>query len=145
MEQTNNNSHRLNGTARDFVLAGNARFTISNPDTGARFTYRVRKGDGDAPYFVSVLTGPDNDNAFTYLGCIFDGETFRVTARSKIGKGAPSAVAFDWTWPRLGNADALGPVEIWHEGRCGRCGRALTVPESIASGIGPVCATQAGN
>lgn len=30
-------------------------------------------------------------------------------------------------------------LEVWHEGRCGRCGRALTVPESIASGIGPVC------
>ena len=31
-------------------------------------------------------------------------------------------------------------LEVWHEGRCGRCNRALTVPESIASGIGPECA-----
>jgi hypothetical protein len=26
--------------------------------------------------------------------------------------------------------------------RCRRCGRALTTPESIASGIGPVCASK---
>jgi hypothetical protein len=31
-------------------------------------------------------------------------------------------------------------VEIWHEGRCCRCGRRLTVPESIYAGIGPDCA-----
>jgi len=30
-------------------------------------------------------------------------------------------------------------LEIWHEGRCGRCNRKLTVPASIALGIGPEC------
>jgi hypothetical protein len=30
-------------------------------------------------------------------------------------------------------------LEVWHEGRCGRCGRALTVPESVERGIGPEC------
>jgi len=28
---------------------------------------------------------------------------------------------------------------VFHEGACGRCGRTLTVPESIASGFGPEC------
>jgi hypothetical protein len=30
-------------------------------------------------------------------------------------------------------------LEIWHEGSCLRCGRKLTVPESIESGYGPEC------
>ena len=30
--------------------------------------------------------------------------------------------------------------EMLHEGRCGRCARRLTVPASVASGIGPECA-----
>jgi len=34
--------------------------------------------------------------------------------------------------------------ELMHEGRCGRCGRPLTRPESIQSGIGPICATLGG-
>ena len=30
-------------------------------------------------------------------------------------------------------------VEIWHEGKCGKCGRPLTVPSSIENGLGPSC------
>lgn len=40
--------------------------------------------------------------------------------------------------------DVLGKVEVWHEGSCGRCGRKLTVPESIANGLGPECAEKVG-
>lgn len=36
--------------------------------------------------------------------------------------------------------DALDRVEVWHEGSCGRCGRKLTVPSSIETGLGPECA-----
>jgi hypothetical protein len=28
---------------------------------------------------------------------------------------------------------------VWHEGSCARCGKKLTVPESIESGFGPEC------
>ena len=31
-------------------------------------------------------------------------------------------------------------LEVWHEGRCGRCGRKLTTPQSVETGFGPVCA-----
>ena len=27
-------------------------------------------------------------------------------------------------------------IEIWHEGKCGKCGRTLTVPDSIINGLG---------
>ena len=30
-------------------------------------------------------------------------------------------------------------IELWHEGRCGKCGRVLTVPTSISTGFGPDC------
>ena len=33
---------------------------------------------------------------------------------------------------------------VRHDGRCGRCGRQLTVPSSIDKGIGPECATKMG-
>ena len=33
-------------------------------------------------------------------------------------------------------------LTVFHDGKCGRCGRKLTVPESIQSGLGPVCAGQ---
>lgn len=38
----------------------------------------------------------------------------------------------------------LNKLSYYHEGRCGRCRRKLTVPESIINGIGPVCAAKGG-
>jgi len=127
-----------------FILAGNAVFTLRNPATGNRFTFRVRAGKGEgAPHFVQVLTGPDNGADFTYLGCIFTDGRFMVTRKSRISPDAPSARAFSWAWNRVHAGRDLGPAEVWHEGRCGACGRALTVPESIQTGLGPICAGRA--
>ena len=54
-----------------FILAGNAVFTIENTATGNRFTFKVRRPDDDKPHFVSVLTGPNNENSYSFLGTIF--------------------------------------------------------------------------
>lgn len=128
--------------ARRFVLAGNATFTIVSAKTGTRFTYKVRAKDiesGRTLHFVSVLTGADNENSFTFLGTIFDGTCFRHSAKSRIGREAPSARAFAWAFGRILD-DALGETaSVHHEGKCGRCGRKLTVPHSIEVGFGPEC------
>lgn len=149
-----------------FVLAGRAVFTIENPATGGRFTYRVRAksrtapgptregGSGDPLWFVAVLTGPDNTRDYSYLGILAPDRdpylrgtpsrpVFRWTARSAIARDAPSVVAFAWFWRRLRAGRDLAGVRVCHEGRCGRCGRALTVPESVESGLGPECASRA--
>lgn len=130
---------------REFLLSGNAYFTVVNPKSGGRYTFRVSQRENEdgskSPYFVGVLSGPDNTSHYRYLGVIFDGKTFRRTSKSKIDPKAPSALCFSWLWKVLTtNSPSLELAEFWHEGRCGRCGRKLTVPESIESGIGPVCA-----
>jgi hypothetical protein len=35
-------------------------------------------------------------------------------------------------------------LEVWHEGRCAKCGLKLTVPQSIMTGFGPTCAKKLG-
>jgi hypothetical protein len=128
--------------ARRFILAGNATFTLTSARTGMRFTYKVRAkevADG-APsvHFVSVLTGADNESDYTFLGTIFGGATFKHSTKSRIGKDAPSAKAFAWSFPRI-MGNALVEASVHHEGKCGRCGRKLTVPRSIEVGLGPEC------
>jgi len=126
--------------ARAFVLAGRAIFTLVSAKTGARFTYRVSAPkDGGDIHFVSVLTGPNNTQDYEYLGIVRDGR-FGLTRASRISADAPSAKAFAWAWPRIARGELPEQLQVWHEGRCGRCGRALTVPESIAAGLGPECA-----
>jgi hypothetical protein len=130
------------GDVTDFVLAGNATFTIRSVKTDMRFTYKVKKCPNPAAnqlYFVSVLTGQDNVNDFQYLGIIRAGNFVRGH-KSHIGEDAPSHRAMQWFWDRVGVGTMPDSVECWHEGKCGRCGRKLTVPDSIARGIGPECA-----
>lgn len=123
-----------------FVLAGNATFTVVSGATDARFTFKVRQPKPDGPHFVSLLTGPNNEDDYQFLGSIFDRKEYRHGARSRISAEAPSAKAARWVCSRLLAGKDLPNCELHHEGRCGRCGRKLTVPESIISGIGPECA-----
>lgn len=121
-----------------FAMAGNAIFTVRSVKTGVRYTYRVKQADPkpgqtETPYFVSLLAGPDNTADYQYIGMIRDGR-FATTRASKLPANSAPCVAFGWfiAHPTIG-------VEVYHAGRCGRCARVLTVPESIASGYGPEC------
>ncbi len=130
-----------------YITAGRATFTVSN-GRGEHYTYRVSKSKTaharfGHTYFVSVLTGPNNEADYTYL-CILDSARFAMVRTVK----TPDALFT--TKPGLVLAFALQCIigtralpagyAIDHCGHCGRCGRTLTVPESIESGIGPECA-----
>jgi hypothetical protein len=130
---------KLNGNTPEFILAGCATFTIENTKTGVRFTYKVVQRTFGMPHFVKVLTGSDNIFDYEFLGTIFEGKKFWHGKKSRINRTAQSAQAFAWAWPRILNGTLPECVEVHHEGFCGRCGKPLTVPESIKSGYGPTC------
>lgn len=141
--------------AHRFALAGHAVLTLKSRKTGTRYTYRVDapKVDPEAPRphhrFVSVLTGPDNTSDYAYIGLINNsaGPTFRLTHKSRLTDASLPVRAFRYFCERvLAHPDAPIPpdLEVRHEGRCGACGRMLTVPESIDRGIGPECAAKLG-
>lgn len=131
---------------RTFVLGGNATFTAVGKT--ARYTYKVTACDGKAGlWFVSVMYGSDNENEFAYLGTLrtlawknMEVE-FKHGVKSKIPATDKRVQAIAWIWANLEEGKRLPPgCEIWHEGRCCRCARKLTVPSSIKRGIGPECA-----
>lgn len=139
---------------RRFLLGGKAVFTLVSTETGTRFTFKARQPEEPndprkgTPTWISLLTGADNETHYTHLGTVWLERTDREDLylklppqqRRKLSYDAPSVLAFRWFLKQL-NQGALPPtVEVWHEGRCGRCGRTLTVPSSIATGFGPECA-----
>lgn len=125
--------------AKRFLLAGNAMVTLVSKRTGVRFTFRVRASDDGNCHFVSVLTGPNNNTDFSFLGTIFGKKNYAHGRKSRILPTAPSAKAFAWAWKFIERAEVPSECEVHHEGRCGRCGRALSVPSSISIGLGPEC------
>ena len=128
---------------KNFVLAGNATITIRSGATGSRFTFKIRtpKHAQSPIWFVSLLTGSDNENHYEYVGQIRNNGLFDHGRKSRISNDATSVKAFSWFWNmiRAGRSNILEQAEVYHEGRCGRCGRKLTVPESVESGFGPEC------
>lgn len=126
--------------ARTFALAGNATITVESLKTGARFTYRVRKSEDGGIHFVSFLRGPDNGQDYSYLGYVRRGVYFHGGLKSRAEHSSSVNIAFAYTWKNLAQDQLPPSLQVWHEGRCGRCHRKLTVPSSIASGLGPECA-----
>jgi hypothetical protein len=145
-------------SALSFMLAGNATITLRSVKTEKRYTYKIREVNDQTisfeeplrhRYFVGLLKGPDNEHDFLYLGMITtdsDGiPTFKLTRASRLAYTHKAVQALTWTLVWINRYSTL-PVtlEVWHAGRCGRCNRKLTVPESVAAGIGPECAAYLG-
>jgi Family of unknown function (DUF6011) len=141
------------GDATRYMLAGAATITLRSEKTGNRFTFKVSapkdkdtgKADLNSDFrFVSVLVGPDNWSNYKYFGYIRRGVFFHGGAKAKVSAAAPSAKAFYWAWRQLSRGALPESLAIFHAGICGRCGRKLTVPESIVSGFGPECQDKIG-
>lgn len=132
------------GVQVDTVLDG--RYTVVLQD-GTRRTIRLahgRNATNSDVQFVSYLSGSNNDRDYTNCGFVKNGE-FRWSRRfidsadwdndSPLSACVHSLLSADReTRARYGMAYAV------ESGNCSRCGRTLTVPASIAMGLGPICA-----
>lgn len=127
---------------KDFLFAGNAKFTIESTKTNNHYTYLVKKAsmkDENSVYFVSILSGPDNTSSFSYIGIITRDKVFRHTQKSKVSTDTISFKAFNYFFNQVVSNKIKGDINVYHSGVCGRCGRLLTTPSSVTSGFGPIC------
>jgi hypothetical protein len=128
-----------------FFTGGRAVFTVSN-GRGTHYTFKISKPrkqnpKDNPPFFVKVLTGPQNTNDFTYLGIyIPQTQEVRLTAKSRYNNESTPVKVIRWALKKVAEKAVLPDgYTIQHEGKCCRCGRVLTTPESIQRGIGPEC------
>jgi hypothetical protein len=124
--------------AFDFMMAGNSTVTFKAVKSRKHFTYKVKRAKDRNIRFVSVLFG-DNTSEYMYIGMLTEQGNFIHTRGSKCHPDAASFKVFGWTWAHIRALNIPDSVEVWHEGRCGKCGRKLTDPESIEQGLGPIC------
>ena len=128
--------HKLNNSeALKFIFAGKSIVTLLNSKTENRFTFKVKQAKDSNMFFVSVLTGPET---YSYIGTCAEG-IYRHGRKSTISKDAQSVKVFEYVINKLKINNLPDFVEAWHEGKCGKCGRSLTVPSSISNGLGPEC------
>lgn len=119
------------------ILTHNGRITIKH--AGKHRTFRVMTQADDDKFapgkrIVSLLTGKNNQEDYTGFGFV-EGDTIRLWrkyADSKDFRAYISLLLHPQKYQTKG-------YEYLIEGCCRRCNRPLTTPQSIQSGIGPVC------
>ena len=129
----------------------NGRFTIVNRQTGEHRTFRIETQPADAAFapgkrVLGLLTGPENEADYEGFGFV-DDDGIRVWAKKREappGHHSAFEVMAAMLWS-LAVENVYSPwaargYALLEEGRCVRCGRVLTEPESLRTGIGPVCA-----
>lgn len=115
------------------------KYTITFED-GSYRTLRVRTQDESASFkpghqIVDFLSGSDNDNDYTGFADINDRGYANVWRKHLGNTELIEALRVLVADPKAA-ATAYGQ----RSGRCGLCGRTLTVPSSIEAGMGPDCA-----
>lgn len=138
----------------DFFIAGRAIFTVANETTKKHYTYKIVKKTfeetKEVKFFLNVLTGPDNTSNYTYVGefvpAAQDRQTnVRLTRKSPYR--ADNQIVRVAAWALFLAKTQTEPPPgylIQHAGRCGKCGKPLTEPESLKSGFGPTCRSHLG-
>ena len=128
----------------------NGTYTIENTESGEHRTFRVRTQKDDARFapgrrIIGLLTGPDNNHSYTNFGFVND-DGIVVWMKKR---GTDSWSAYQWYAFMLWDLAVNNGTELRKRGKaytlliekhCRICNRKLTTPESIRSGIGPVCA-----
>lgn len=137
-----------------YCLGGNSVFTLVSPKTGRRFTYKMIKSrTADNQYEVRLLQGDDNTKDFHHVGRFYDVVPNQINVPSLYLSKSCRWLEADKDWWQgelryeYSNAAIAWLLlktqkylikggEFWTSGRCAKCGRLLTDPESIASGFG---------
>jgi len=121
------------------IRTHNGIVTVRNPNTGEHRTFKVATQPFQAKFaagrrIVYLLTGPDNESDWQGWGFVNE---FGIRPWQRFGDVYRKYASLLWNQEA---AESAWGMEFMWAARCRICNRTLTTPESIESGIGPVCA-----
>lgn len=122
------------------IATHNGKITVENTKRGTHRTFRIHTQPKDSHFapgerILSLMTGPDNENSYTGIGFVKSNGTVILYKKCRTDYYYRLVDVLQ----RPAHYRELG-CEYHYEGRCRVCNRTLTTPESIESGIGPICA-----
>ena len=116
-------------------------FTVQNICTENHRSFRITKQPEDSAFapsaiIVGLLSGTDNKHSYNSFGFITDAAVYSY----KKYRGGQYEKLARLLAKILRSDHDINPYTVHHSGKCFKCSRLLTTPESILRGIGPVCA-----
>lgn len=144
--------------ALQFMLAGCSEFILVSGKTGTKLRYKLDKklstqnlntNSSDEDQFIYWLNTGEKSGTLIYGGVLFFDSNDN---QFKFGKGARGNLlktdirikSLLYVLNNLYKNNTQINVKIYHVGKCGKCGKKLTDPVSILTGLGPHCAKQCG-
>lgn len=125
---------------KNFILAGDAYFTVQNKSSDNHLTYAIKKSKKNDVWFVNICYAYGE---YVYIGIIckfFNGFKFHKSKQILDDTESISIKVIEYIIRFiLNNYNPHPDLVFYHHGKCCRCGRTLTTPESIKKGIGPFC------
>lgn len=121
---------------KDFLYAGRAIFTIRSETSGEHWTYKVTCKKEGEPYFVSLLCDGDT---YLYLGFMRDAGRYQTSSKACRPRSHVAHRVVEFLLKELQRNALHSKLSFFHEGKCAKCGKPLTNPESIERGFGPGC------
>lgn len=115
----------------EFFSGGNAQFTVRY--FGKHFYYQIKKPRQNMPFFIRTNS--------KYVGAYRPATNdIKFSPKSFYRETAEEVQALLWAFETIKKKEYTD--NIFHAGKCCRCGRFLSTPESVANGIGPECDTK---
>jgi len=137
-------NHLSNLFNTDGKKLNGAPFTIKSMKTGKDYTFKISQVPFKEKSFIHIKVEKGYLN-FGYVGYFSkDGNIVRRNKEKNVLEtiSTPAATAVAWLLRQLRDSkyDLLSnSVEIYHLGKCLKCGKTLTDVDSIEYGLGPVC------
>jgi len=125
------------------VLAGRSALTLFNPSTGQYVKIKVQRGkdqygEPNNFYFLRMALLDDGEKGYHYVGAYRSDTNVFIPSKKKDTTTRELKIA-NFLLQAIHNPQSISTLEIQHAGECCRCGRTLTHPESIQTGLGPEC------
>lgn len=125
---------------KEYCMGGRAVVTLLSPATKVHHTYYFLKPRNEDvfPDDVRFVYAVHAEQKLFYLGMI-EQDKFRLTRASRFDNHTDIVKGARYIMRMMADSRTLDRMELYHEGICSVCGRALTNPKSLKSGIGPKC------
>ena len=132
--------------ALEFMLAGKSEFIMHSTKTEDDFRFRLRAekanfDDKKIIYFINSIKG----NEDIYCGILYFDDKNNEFKFSQGNKGKMTDQSVDirsllFVINKLYNKEAVGSLETYNVGLCGRCGKPIIESEDIDRGLHEECA-----
>lgn len=123
------------------ILKEKSIFTLKSLKTNMYYTYKIEQDKKNKDRFMAKVLYGDNVKNYRYIGLFYrDTLSLRTCTVAHLPHTTPQFIMLQYFLRILAMQIPWPNTYIYYPARkCRKCGKLLTVPESIKLGIGPEC------